>query len=85
MAVMKVSRRAHVPPFAVMEIIAAANARQAAGQFAKDSGSRLGGIRQANQGTFVILPRDQAPGIMEESQRQKTVRVVATVEYFLED
>ena len=29
---MKVSRRAQVPPFAVMEIIAAANARQAAGQ-----------------------------------------------------
>ncbi|HEY8717160.1 pyridoxal phosphate-dependent aminotransferase [Pengzhenrongella sp.] len=29
---MKVSRRAHVPPFAVMEIIAAANARRAAGQ-----------------------------------------------------
>jgi len=29
---MKVSRRAHVPPFAVMEIIADANARRAAGQ-----------------------------------------------------
>ncbi|RYV51856.1 pyridoxal phosphate-dependent aminotransferase [Pengzhenrongella frigida] len=29
---MKVSRRAQVPPFAVMEIIAAANARKAAGQ-----------------------------------------------------
>jgi len=29
---MKVSRRAHVPPFAVMEILAAANARRAAGQ-----------------------------------------------------
>ncbi|HEY5516264.1 MAG TPA: aminotransferase class I/II-fold pyridoxal phosphate-dependent enzyme [Pengzhenrongella sp.] len=29
---MKVSRRAHVPPFAVMEIISAANARRAAGQ-----------------------------------------------------
>ncbi|QTE29538.1 pyridoxal phosphate-dependent aminotransferase [Pengzhenrongella sicca] len=29
---MKVSRRAHVPPFAVMEILAAANARRAAGE-----------------------------------------------------
>ena len=29
---MKVSSRAHVPPFAVMEILAAANARRAAGQ-----------------------------------------------------
>jgi aspartate/methionine/tyrosine aminotransferase len=29
---MKVSRRSHVPPFAVMEILAAANARRAAGE-----------------------------------------------------
>lgn len=29
---MKVARRAHVPPFAVMEILAAANARKAAGE-----------------------------------------------------
>lgn len=64
---------------------ATANARRAAEQFAQDAGSRVGGIRQANQGTFVILPRDQAPGIMEESQRGKIVRVVATIEYFLED
>ena len=32
MAGMKVARRAHVPPFAVMEILAAANARRAAGE-----------------------------------------------------
>jgi aspartate/methionine/tyrosine aminotransferase len=32
MAGMKVSRRSHVPPFAVMQIIAAANARRATGQ-----------------------------------------------------
>ena len=38
----------------------------------------LGGIRQANQGVFVILPRDQAPGVNEGSQRRKTVRVVST-------
>jgi uncharacterized protein len=41
---------------------ATANARTAAGQFAKDSRSALGDIRHANQGVFVILPRDQAPG-----------------------
>jgi hypothetical protein len=62
---------------------ATANARQAAEQFAKDSGSRLGGIRQANQGLFVILPRDQAPGVQEERQRTKVVRVVTTVDYRL--
>jgi len=57
-----------------------ASARQAAEQFAKDSASALGGIRQATQGYFSILPRDQAPGIEEAQQRQKIVRVVTTVE-----
>ena len=64
---------------------ATASAREAAEQFAKDSGSRLGPIRTANQGVFQILPRDRAPGVMEESQVNKTVRVVTTVEYALED
>jgi hypothetical protein len=62
---------------------ATANAREAAEQFAKDSRTSLRGIRQANQGVFVILPRDQAAGIPEETQVTKTVRVVSTVEYFL--
>jgi hypothetical protein len=63
---------------------ATANARQAAEQFARDSGSSLGGIKQANQGVFVILPRDQAPGVQEGSQPEKIVRVVSTVQYFLD-
>ncbi|MCU0622953.1 MAG: SIMPL domain-containing protein [Gemmatimonadaceae bacterium] len=62
---------------------ATARAREAAEQFARDAGSSLGGIRQANQGYFEILPRDQAQGIGEASQVRKTVRVVATVEYLL--
>lgn len=64
---------------------ATANARKAAEQFALDSHSRLGGIRRANQGVFEILPRDRAPGIMESNQVAKTVRVVATIDYFLKD
>ncbi len=64
---------------------ATAEARRAAEQFAKDSGSRIGNIRRANQGVFVILPRDRAPGIAEGSQLQKTVRVVSTIEYYLKD
>jgi hypothetical protein len=64
---------------------ATANARKAAEEFARDSGSDLGGIRSASQGVFVILPRDQAPGINETDQIQKTVRVVSTVEYYLRD
>lgn len=62
---------------------ATARAREAADQFARDSRASLGGIRQASQGVFEILPRDQAPGISEGSQIAKTVRVVSTVEYFL--
>ncbi|MCS3903256.1 hypothetical protein J2T55_001276 [Methylohalomonas lacus] len=64
---------------------ATANARTAAEQFAEGSGSRLGGIRRANQGVFVIQPRDRAPGIDESSQIDKTVRVVSTVDYYLSD
>lgn len=64
---------------------ATASAREAAEQFAQDAGARLGGIRQANQGVFVILPRDQVPGVSEERQLNKIVRVVATIEYLLED
>ncbi len=62
---------------------ATARAREAAEQFAHDAKSSLAGIRHANQGTFEILPRDQAQGISEESQVMKRVRVVTTVEYQL--
>jgi hypothetical protein len=67
---------------------ATAQARKAAEQFAKDSRSRLGGIHRANQGVFVILPRDasgsdQGPAIAEATQMYKIVRVVSTVEYQL--
>jgi uncharacterized protein len=67
---------------------ATAEARKAAEQFAKDSKSRLGGIHRANQGVFVILPRDASdtqggPGMGEQGQMYKLVRVVTTVEYLL--
>ena len=64
---------------------ATARAREGAEQFARDSKSALGGIRRASQGVFEILPRDQAPGISQESQLVKTVRVVTTVEWALRD
>lgn len=61
-----------------------ARARESAEKFAQDSRSRLGGIRHANQGVFEILPRDQGPGVQESAQVSKVVRVVSTVEYYLE-
>ncbi len=63
------------------EMIAQAtlNARDAAEQFAHDSGSEVGRIRRASQGLFSIDERDR------NSPELKVVRVVNTVEYFLED
>lgn len=63
---------------------ATSRAREAAAEFAAASGSRVGKIRQASQGVFQILPRDQTPGIQEQNQRMKIVRVVTTVQYLLE-
>ncbi len=60
-------------------------ARRAADQFAQDSGAALGGIRTADQGVFQILPRDQLAGSGEAEQIFKTVRVVSTISYNLED
>lgn len=61
------------------------DARKAAEQFAKDSGAKLGGMKGATQGVFQFLPRDQADGVVESYEINKTVRVVTTVNYFLRD
>lgn len=61
------------------------HARAAAEQFAHDSGSHLGGIRNASQGVFEILARDKAPMLQEQRQVLKTVRVVSTIDYTLVD
>jgi hypothetical protein len=55
------------------------NARAAALKFAKDSESKLGKIKYANQGQFTITNRDQNTPYL------KKVRVVTTVQYMLED
>jgi hypothetical protein len=71
------------------------NARAAADRFAADSGSKVGSIRQANQGVFSILPTDRGsegggpdeamPGnLAGDGSLMKTVRIVRTVEYYLE-
>ncbi len=59
-------------------------AREAADQFAADSGTKVGGIRTATQGLFTITGRDGDPGPGTDTPNQK-VRVVTTVEFRLED
>jgi uncharacterized protein len=65
------------------------NARKAADRFAADSGSQVGSIRQANQGVFSILAAEDS-GIQNDygnpggSSLMKTVRVVTSIEYYLE-
>jgi hypothetical protein len=55
------------------------NAREAANKFANDSGSRLGKIKTANQGTFTIEDRDSNTPYI------KKVRVVTSVTYYLKN
>ena len=55
------------------------NARTAGEKFAKDSGSKLGGIQRATQGQFTIDDRDPYTPFI------KRVRVVTTIDYALED
>ncbi|MDX9802120.1 MAG: SIMPL domain-containing protein [Spirochaetia bacterium] len=59
------------------------NARKSADTFAAKTGSSIKGIKSANQGVFSILPRDMTAGAMEEHQIYKTVRVVSTIDYYI--
>lgn len=55
------------------------NAREAAKKFAKDSGSKLGKIKSAQQGLFSIDDRDSNTPYIKE------VRVVTTIDYYLDN
>lgn len=57
------------------------NARGAAMQFAQDANVPLGALVKANQGVFAILPGDPYPAAQEETQIDKIVRVVTSVDY----
>lgn len=58
---------------------ATCNARETALKFAKDSKSRIGKIKSANQGTFSIEDRDSSTPYI------KKVRVVTSVTYYLKN
>lgn len=58
-------------------------AKAAAQEFATNSGSEVGKIRRANQGVFQILPGNRT----QENEvffPEKIIRVVSTVDYFLD-
>jgi hypothetical protein len=58
-------------------------AKTAAGEFAASSGSRVGNIRNANQGVIQILARDDAAA--EPNSPEKRLRAVTTLDYLLVD
>jgi hypothetical protein len=55
------------------------NARETASKFAADSASALGKLKRASQGQFSISDRDAS------TPHIKKVRVVSTIEYYLQD
>lgn len=55
------------------------NAREAAAQFAEDSGSKVGKMKTASQGQFSIESQSSSTPFI------KKVRVVSTIVYYLED
>jgi uncharacterized protein len=60
------------------------DARRAAQQFAADSGTSVGGIRSATQGYFSIGARDGEDGGSGSDSPFQKVRVVTTIEFYLD-
>lgn len=59
------------------------NARLAANEFATNAGVKVGGIRSARQGGFII--RDEGKDYGDTKKIEKSVRVVTNVTFFLTD
>lgn len=60
------------------------DARKSAEQFAKDSGTGVGGIKSATQGYFSVEARDgEQPGYGVADTPYKKVRVVTTIDFYL--
>ena len=59
------------------------NAKKSAEQFALDSETKVGTIKYANQGIFTIEPRNKGINYEESFEKEKSVRVVVTIDYWL--
>lgn len=61
------------------------SARSLAEQFARDSHSKVGAIKSANQGVFHILDRESSDGasMTDVASIMKKIRVVSTIDYYL--
>ena len=57
------------------------NARIAANEFAENAGVKVGGIRSARQGGFII--RDVGENYGDTKKIEKDVRVVTTITFYL--
>ncbi|NCO03826.1 MAG: SIMPL domain-containing protein [Alphaproteobacteria bacterium] len=68
------------------QMLAAAtqNAKDAAEEFSKQTGQKVTDIKSASQGVFQIMPRDETYTVPEAQQINKTVRVVSTIEFYLD-
>ena len=60
------------------------DARRGAEQFAKDSGTEVGGIKQATQGYFSIGARHGSEGESGSDSPLQKVRVVTTIDFYLD-
>jgi hypothetical protein len=67
----------------VMIAAATGDARRGAEQFAKDSGTGVGGIKSATQGYFSITARDGENGGSGSDSPFQKVRVVTTIDFYL--
>ncbi len=71
-------------PFLIAE--ATKNAQQVATSFAQTTGSQIGGIRKANQGTIQLLSPNASPNDEYDTglnSLMKKIRVVSTLEFYL--
>ena len=57
------------------------NGKKLAEQIAKESGAKLGSLRQVNQGQFQIFGKTTAREYDQEYSPEKVIRIVSTLQF----